>query len=294
MIRSDGLSRIAGVEVHLKLENEQRTGSFKLRGATNAVASLTDDERRRGVVASSAGNHGLGVANAAREFGVRATVFIPRTAPRVKREGIAALGATVVDDHPHYDAAMEAAIAFATKHGCRFINPCAGDDLLAGQGTVALEVLADAPGMRTFVVSVGGGGLLGGCASLLRDRAASVAIVGAQSENTAAMARSLAADRLIEIENLPTIAEGLAGQIDEYGLALGRAGLDAIMTVSEADIGRAMRWLLGEHDLRVEGAGAAGVAAILSGTLRPAGQTVVVVSGGNVDDETLERVRAAG
>lgn len=294
MIRSDGLSKVAGADVRLKLENEQRTGSFKLRGATNVIASLTDDERRRGVVASSAGNHGLGVANAAKEFGVRATVFIPRTAPRVKRDGIVALGATVVDDQPHYDAAMQAAMAFANEHGCRFINPCAGDDLLAGQGTVALEVLAEAPGMRTFVVSVGGGGLLGGCASLLREHAPSVAIAGAQSENTAAMARSLAANQVIEIANQPTIAEGLAGQIDEYGLAIGRDGLDAMVTVSEADIGRAMLWLLDQHGLRVEGAGAAGVAAILSGKLRPDGQTVVVISGGNVDDERLDGLRAVG
>jgi threonine dehydratase len=292
MIRSQGLSKVAGTEVRLKLENEQRTGSFKLRGALNVMASLSAEERRRGVVASSAGNHGLGVAYAAKEFGVQATIYIPRTAPRVKRDGILALGATVIDSEPDYDAAMTAAIAFARAQGRRFINPCVGHDLLAGQGTVALEVLAEAPGVRTFVVSVGGGGLLGGCASLLRAHAPSVHIAGAQSERTAAMSKSVAAGSLVEIESLPTIADGLAGQIDAEGLEIGQAGLDEIVTVSEDAIGHAMLWLLDQHGLRVEGAGAAGVAAILSGRLRPAGETVVVVSGGNVDDDRLATLRA--
>lgn len=291
MIRSEGLSKIAGVDVRLKLENEQRTGSFKLRGAINVIANLTPEERERGVVASSAGNHGLGVAFAAKEFGVQATIFIPRTAPRVKRDGIVALGATVIDDEPDYDAAMKAAIAFAGTHRRRFINPCVGADLLAGQGTVALEVLAETPSVRTFVVSVGGGGLLGGCASLLRDHSPSVRIIGAQSENTAAMAKSVAAGRLVEIESLPTLADGLAGQIDAEGLEIGQAGLDGIVTVTEADIGRAMLWLLDQHGMKVEGAGAAGVAGILTGKLKPVGETVVVVSGGNVDDDRLAELR---
>lgn len=294
LIPSRRLSEIAGVEVRLKLENEQRTGSFKVRGASNVIACLSREEREQGVVASSAGNHGLGVAAAASDFGVAATIFIPSTAPRVKRDGIIALGATVIDDEPHYDAAMAAARALAARQGCRFINPCMGDDLLAGQGTVALEVLREWPGVRAFVVGVGGGGLLGGCASFLREKASQVEIVGAQSVNTAAMAKSLAADRLVEIENLPTIADGLAGQIDADGLEIGRQGLDRIFTVSEADIGRAMLWLQDEHSLRVEGAGAAGVAAILSGAYRPTGATAVVVSGGNVDDDRLERLRNAG
>jgi threonine dehydratase len=294
MIRSEGLSRIAGVEVRFKLENEQRTGSFKLRGATNVIASMTPDERARGVVTSSAGNHGLGVACAAKEFGVTATIFIPSTAPRVKRDGIGALGATVVDDQPHYDAAMAAAIDFARKSGSRFIHPCLGDELLAGQGTVALEVLAESPGLRTFVVNVGGGGLLGGCGALLRAHAPSVHIAGAQTTHTNAMAKSIAANRVVEIENLPTLADGLAGQVDDAALEIGREALDEIATVTEEELGRAMLWLLDVHGLRVEGAGAAGVAAILNGKLRPAGETVVVISGGNVDDERIAAVRSGG
>src|SRR3954470_24338853 len=207
LIRSEELSRISGVDVLLKLENEQRTGSFKLRGALNVLASLTEEDRKSGVVASSAGNHGLGVAYAAKQFGVKATIFIPSYAPRVKRDGIRALGATVNDEQPNYDAAMLAARAFQKQTSTCFVHPCLGDDLLAGQGTVALEVMTEAPDVGTFVVSVGGAGLLGGCGGYLRARAPSVRIIGAQSEKTAAMARSWKANKLIEIDDEPTIAE---------------------------------------------------------------------------------------
>ena len=294
LIRSEGLSRAAGAEVFLKLENEQRTGSFKLRGAMNVIASLPESDRTAGVVASSAGNHGLGVAYAAKQFGIPATIFIPRTAPRVKREGIKKLGATVIDDQPHYDAAMDAAREFAGQRGSRFIHPCLGDDLLAGQGTVALEVMQEAPDVSTFVVSVGGAGLLGGCAGYLRERAPKVRIVGAQSEKTAAMTRSFKAGKVVEIANDPTLADGLAGQIDDAALEIGRAALDDIVTASEEEIGRAMLWLLDEHGLKVEGSGAAGVAAVLYGRLKPKGKTVIVVTGGNVDDDRLEQLRKSG
>lgn len=294
LIRSDGLSRIAGVDVLLKLENEQRTGSFKVRGATNVLASLSEKERAPGIVASSAGNHGLGVAFAAKQFGVKATVFIPSNAPRVKREGIRALGATVVDNEPHYDAAMSAAMQFAEATGSRFVHPCLGDELLAGQGTVALEVMRQMPDVKTFVVSVGGAGLLGGCGGYLRERARGVRIVGAQSDNTAAMSKSWKAGTLVEIENLPTLADGLAGQIDDAALAIGRAALDDIVTVSEQELGRAMLWLVDNHGIKAEGSGAAGVAAVLAGRFKPQNKTAIVVTGGNVDDDRLQQLRESG
>jgi threonine dehydratase len=291
LLRSDGLSKQAGTEVLLKLENEQRTGSFKLRGAINVIASLGDDAKKAGVVASSAGNHGLGVAYAARQFGVRAQIFIPSNAPRIKREGIRALGAVVDDEQPNYDAALAAARRFEKEHGNTFVHPCLGDGLLAGQGTVALEVMREAPDVTTYVVNVGGGGLLGGSAGYLRARAPQVKIVGAQSENTAAMSNSWKAGKVVEIDDLPTLADGLAGQVDDAALAIGQAALDDTVIVTEAELGRAMLWLLDEHGLKVEGSGAAGVAAILSGRLRPKGKTVVVVTGGNVDDERLAKLR---
>ena len=290
-MRSDALSAIAGGDVYLKLENEQTTGSFKLRGALNVLATLPDDARERGVVASSAGNHGLGVAYAAKHFGVRATIFVPSTAPQVKRAGIIALGATIDTSQPHYDAAMDAAKAFAAEHGATYINPCLGDMLLAGQGTVALEILEDIPDLASLVVNVGGGGLLGGCASLVRRVAPSVRIVGAQSERTAAMSRSLAAGQLVEIENEPTLADGLAGQIDDEALDIGRHALDEIVTLSEDEIGRAIGWLWTEHEIRAEGAGAVAAGAVRLGKIRslPA-PAAIVVSGGNIDDNRFKDI----
>jgi threonine dehydratase len=294
LIRSPGLSRLAGSDILLKLENEQITGSFKVRGAMNVLATLSDDERARGVVASSAGNHGLGVAFAARHHGVCATIFIPSDAPRVKRDGIAALGARVDESQPHYDAAMVAAKAYAREHGSTYINPCLGAMLLAGQGTVALEILAERPGLHALVLSVGGGGLLGGCASLVRAVAPSVRMIGVQSVRTAAMARSLDAGHVVDIGNDATLADGLAGAIDDEALDIGRHGVDQMITVEEADIARAIVWLHDEHQLTVEGSGAVGVAAVLSGQVRPAeGPTAIVVTGSNIDPSRLATLQAA-
>lgn len=292
LVHSRQLSTLAGGDVFLKLENEQITGSFKLRGALNALASLSPEQRERGVVASSAGNHGLGVAYAAKTLGVHARIFVPRTAPGVKKSGIRALGAELDDTQPHYDAAHAAAVADARGTGRTFINPCLGDPLLAGQGTVALEILSDVPLLRALVVNVGGGGLLAGCASLVRKVAPEVRIYGAQSEHTDAMARSLAAKRIVEIEDRPTLADGLAGQIDADAYDIGVRALDRIVTITEDQIAHAIAWLAREHDARVEGAGACGVAAILSGRLTVETPCAVVVSGGNIDQARWEQIVA--
>jgi threonine dehydratase len=288
LVRSATLSEIAGGDVYLKLENEQLTGSFKVRGALSALAALPEAVRRRGVVTSSAGNHGMGVAFAARELGVAATIFVPSTAPKIKRDGIAALGATLDTSQPHYDAAMIAAKAFAADRGLTFINPCLGDALLAGQGTVGLEILADLPNVSSIVLPVGGGGLLGGVASIVRRTAPDIRIHGAQSENTAAMARSVAAGRVVEIPVTPTLADGLAGQIDDEALDIGLNGLDEIVTLTEEEIGQTIAWLARTEDVRAEGAGAVGVGAVwlrkLPKLTTPA---AVVVSGGNIDEARL-------
>ena len=292
--RSAGLSDAAGGDVFLKLETAQPTGSFKLRGAFNALAAMDDATRSRGVVASSAGNHGLGVAYAARHFGIPATIFVPRSAPRVKKEGIAALGATVDDSEPDYDAAMAAAIRLSKVRGAPFINPCLGETLLAGQGTVGLEIIEDLPDVESIVVPVGGGGLLGGIGSIVRRVAPHVRILGAQSVNTAAMASSLAAGRIVEIASVPTLADGLAGQIDGEAFDIGSRALDGIVTLTEDEIAGAIAWLRREEDETVEGAGAVGVGALLSGrfdALRS--PVVVVVSGGNIDPDVHARVMGA-
>ena len=285
LVRSAGLSDRVGTDVFLKCEHRQRTGSFKIRGAYNALATLPEEVRRRGVVASSAGNHGMGLAWAARSLGVRAKIFVPATAPAVKREGIAELGAEVDATQSDYDAAHHVAVTYAREHDMTFINPCAGDPLLAGQGTVALEILEELPQVATIVVPVGGGGLVGGIAALVRTVAPSVRVVGAQSVKTNAMAASLAAGRRVDVAVTPTLAEGLAGQVDDEGFAIGRAALDEIATVTEQEIAEAIAWLSHEHDMRVEGSAAVGVALLLRDRARAAGAPIaVVVTGGNIDD----------
>jgi threonine dehydratase len=294
LILSDSLSAKLGGSVYLKLENEQITGSFKLRGALNVLATMSPEARARGVVASSAGNHGLGVAYAAKHFRVPATIFVPSTAPEVKRDGIKALGATIDTSQPDYDAAMVAAKAFAAEHGRVFINPCLGEMLLAGQGTVALEILGEIPDLKTLVLNVGGGGLLGGCATITRAVAPTVRIVGAQSVNTAAMAKSIAAGRIVDIESVPTLADGLAGLIDEDAFDIGKHALDDIVTLSEEEIAKTIAWLWQRYRQRVEGAGACATGAVwldkVADVKTPA---AIVISGGNIDPAKLESILSA-
>jgi len=286
---SVALSAIVGVPVWLKLETAQSTGSFKVRGAYTVLHRMAPAERARGVVASSAGNHGLGVAWAAHHFGAPATLYVPRHAPQVKKDGIAALGTTVNDTADDYDHAMVLAKAHAAREGIPFINPCLGEDLLAGQGTVALEVLTECPDVQQLYVCVGGGGLLGGVGAVMRRVAPSVRIVGAQSERTAAMARSVAAGEVVEIASERTLADGLAGQIDDDALAIGQRCLDDIVVLSESAIGEAIAWLHVHEGLRVEGAGAVTVAALLeaarAGRAPASGPVVAIVSGRNIDAE---------
>jgi threonine dehydratase len=276
------LSARAGADAYLKWESQQSTGSFKLRGAFNALLTMPVEERRRGVVAASAGNHGLGVAYAARTLGMRARVYVPATAPLVKREGIAAMGAEVDASQPDYDAAHEAALAAAHRDGMTFVSPCTGRPLLAGQGTVGLEILEDLPGVRTLVVPVGGGGLAGGIAVLVRAVAPHVRIVGVQSELTNAMAAALSTGRRTTIPVVPTLADGLAGQVDDEGVLIGRFALDEIVVVTEGEIAAAMLWVSRMHGARVEGSGAVGVAAMLTRGGWD-GPVAAIVSGSNID-----------
>jgi threonine dehydratase len=286
LVRSAALTSRLGAEVFLKCEQQQRTGSFKLRGAYNALSVLPTEARRRGVVAASAGNHGLGVAYAARSLAVHAKIFLPATAPDVKRSGIVALGAEVDLTAPDYDSAHHAAEVYALEHGMTFVDPCKGAPLLAGQGTVAVEILDVLPHVRTFVVPVGGGGLVGGIAAFVRTAAPDTRIIGVQSDRTNAMAASLAAGRRVPVAVTPTLADGLAGQIDDEGYEIGCVAIDEMTTVTEAQIADAITELAHDHGTRVEGSGAVGVAALLNGrTGTLTGPVAVVLSGGNIDEE---------
>ena len=282
--RSAALSTHVGVDVFLKYELENPTGSFKVRGAYNVLASMSPAARAHGVVASSAGNHGLGVAYAAHAFRVPAMLYVPQNAPQVKKDGIRALGATVNDDATDYDDAMVRAKAHAVHHGIPFINPCLGLELLAGQGTVALELLTQLPTLRTVLICTGGGGLLGGMGAVLRALAPQVRIVGVQSVETPVMTRSLAADRVIEVPVTATLADGLAGQIDEDALHIGRVCADEMVLVTEQELGETIAWLARSHALVVEGAGAVTVAALRHRrTTVLEGPIVALVSGRNID-----------
>ena len=291
--RSQALSALMGGDVYLKLESEQLTGSFKVRGAFNALSLLSPDERERGIVASSAGNHGLGVAEAARRLGINATIFVPANAPAVKKQGIASRGARVDDDARDYDDAMVRARAFAQETGATFVHPCLGVPLLAGQGTVASEVIEQLPDLKTLLVCVGGGGLLGGCGAFILSEAPHVHVIGVQSERTDAMARAIEAGHVVEIENLPTLADGLAGQIDDDALAIGQATLESIVTVTEDDIASAIAWLWLAEGVRAEGSGAVCVAALRTGRLHHlASPIVAIISGGNIDAARHEAILA--
>ncbi|MEP6618530.1 MAG: threonine/serine dehydratase [bacterium] len=295
LVYSKSLSAVVGADVWLKCENLQHTGSFKLRGAYNALASLSPDARQRGIVASSAGNHGLGVAYSAQLLGMRARIFVPASAPTVKRDGIIALGADVDATQPHYDEAHDAAVAYGNAHGMTYVNPCAGATLLAGQGTVGLEILEELPDARMVVIPIGGAGLLGGVATIVRANAPSARIAGAQGDRSNAMAASIAAGHRVEVAVTPTLADGLSGQIDEDGFVIGKSLLDEIHVVSEKDIANAIAWLAREHDMKVEGSGAVGVAALLTRKLSaPRGPVAVIVSGGNIDDAVWRDTIAAG
>jgi threonine dehydratase len=285
--RSDALSEIAGVDVHLKLEGMQRTGSFKLRGGYNVVALLSPEERARGLVTASAGNHGQGVALAARMLGARAVVFVPESAPEGKKRRIARFGAELRCVPGGYDDAQAAGAAFAAASGAVFVSAFGDPALAAGQGTVALEIFDELPGVRTIVAPVGGGSLLGGIGVVAR-ALGDVRVVGVQTDETAAMHASLAAGRPTSTRYGPTLCEGLSGDVDERALALAREVVDEVVLVTEDAVRRAIRWLYVEEGVVAEGSAAVAAAALLEGAVRGVeGPVAVVLTGSNLDAARL-------
>ena len=290
--RSAWLSESAIADVFLKLETQQRTGSFKLRGAFNAVASLTPAERARGLVTASAGNHGQGVALAARLVGARATVFVPADAPEGKKRRIARHGAELREVEGGYDEAHHAAEAHAAASRARFVHAFSDPAVVAGQGTGGLEIAERLPEVRTIVVPVGGGGLAAGIGIVARALGTGARVVGVQTDRTAAMHASLAAGRLVSPEYGPTLCEGLSGDVDERSLALARELLDRVVLVGEDAVRRAMRALYGEEGNVAEGSAAVAASAVLEGAVELAGPAAVVLTGANVDAARLAAVLA--
>lgn len=293
------LSDVLGAPVHLKCENLQRTGSYKIRGAYNRMSRLSDEEKARGVVAASAGNHAQGVAFAARELGIQATIFMPIGVALPKLQATRHYGAEVVLRGHTVSEPLKAAQEFAERTGAVYIPPFDHADVVAGQGTLGLELLEQVPELETVVVPIGGGGLISGVASVLKRRAAelgrSIRVIGVQAANAAAYPVSLAAGAVTEITISPTIADGIAvAKPGKLNFEIVRDAVDEVVTVDDDDIARAMLVLLERAKMVVEPAGAVGVAAILTGKVTASGPTVVVLSGGNIDPLIMERVIAHG
>ncbi|MEV7758763.1 threonine ammonia-lyase [Microbacterium sp. NPDC089180] len=293
------LTDLLGVPVNLKLENLQRTGSFKIRGATYRLSRLTAEERARGVVAASAGNHAQGVALAAQQLGIAATIFMPLGVPVPKLLATRGYGAEVILEGATVETPLRLAAEFAERTGAVLIHPFDHRDIVVGQGTLGLELVEDMPDLETVIVGIGGGGLAAGVAAAVKARAAAegrqVRVIGVQAHNSAAYPSSLAAGYPMQVETTPTIADGIAvARPGDLPFELIRQYVDEVVTVTEDDIARALLVLLERAKQVVEPAGAVGVAAILAGKVRASGPTVTILSGGNIDPLLLQRVVAHG
>ena len=283
-------------EVYLKTENLQLTGSFKLRGAYNRIARLSDEEKERGVVACSAGNHSQGVALAAQKAGLNAVICIPDGAPISKVEATRAYGAEVVLVPGVYDDAYEKAIKIAKESGRTLIHPFDDDDVIAGQGTIALEILSALPEMDTCIVPVGGGGLISGMAFAIKALKPTCRVIGVQAAGAASMRHAFDEHRRVPLERVSTIADGIAVKMPgEKTFEYCRRYVDDIVTVSDDEIASAILSLMEQQKLVAEGAGAVSVAAAMAGKVDLAGRkTVCLVSGGNIDVTILSRVITRG
>jgi threonine dehydratase len=291
MEESRWLSSLAGGPVSLKCENLQRTGSFKIRGAYVRISRLTEEERAHGVVAASAGNHAQGVALAAKLLGIKATVFMPEGAPIPKEKATRAYGADVVFHGRYLEDALTRARAYSEETGAVLIHPFDHVDIVAGQGTAGLEILEQAPDVRTVLVPTGGGGLLAGIAIAVKAADPTVRLVGVQAEGAAAYPSSLQRGAPVPLESMKTMADGIAvGLPGEITFAAVRDHVDEIVTVSEESMSRALLALLERAKMVVEPAGAAAVAALLDDPTAYETPAVAVLSGGNIDPLLIGKV----
>lgn len=287
---SGWLSSRTGARAALKLECVQRTGSFKIRGAASALARLP---RGTPIVTASAGNHGRAVAHAAAALGLRATVFAPRDAPRAKLDAIRRHGADL-RGAATYDEAEAAARAFAAEQGWTYISPYNHADVIAGAGTIGLEIFEAEPRAEAIVVPVGGGGLLSGVAIAAKAISPGARIIGVEAAASCAMGASLRAGRIASIDPRPTLADGLAGNLEPESITfeIVRRHVDEMITVTEEELAVAIRGLVREEHVIAAGAGAAAVAALLAGKVGLTGAVAALVTGANIDSDQLHRVLA--
>jgi threonine dehydratase len=291
--RSRAFSDATGADVFLKLENRQHTGSFKLRGATNCLMSLSPEQRGAGCVAASSGNHGAAVAYAMRQLGLSGVIFVPEQTSVAKVDAIRNYGGEIrFFGTDGLDTEQEAR-AFAEREGMYYVSPYNDESVIAGQGTCGIEIVRQLPGVDAAFIAVGGGGLISGIGSVLKQHNPDVRIVGCQPEASAVMARSVAAGRLLDMPSEATLSDGTAGGIepDAITFALCRELVDEFVLVSEGEIAAAMREYMAAEEDRIEGAAGVAVAALLSRKSDFKGRKVVVIiCGGNISQQTLDTI----
>jgi threonine dehydratase len=294
---SHTFSDMTGAEVHLKLENHQRTGSFKIRGATNCIRTLTDTERDRGVVTASAGNHAQGVALAASRSGVDARVVMPEHAPIAKVSATRDYGAEVVLHGADYNEAQERAQEIAEAENRTYVHAFDDWAVMAGQGTLGLEIVEELPDLDTVIVPIGGGGLISGVATGVLGRNPDARIVGVQADGASSVAPSLQKGEIVALDSVDTIADGIATRhVGEKPFEVIQQRVDEVVTVSDEDIADAVLLLLERAKTLVEGAGAVPLAALLQGAIEYEEEEVIVpaLCGGNIDVNLLTRVLVNG
>lgn len=291
--QSVALSALAGAPVYLKLEHTQITGSFKLRGAINAVANLTDEQKKGGVVGASTGNHGRGLAYAARAAGVPCIICMSDLVPQTKIDGIRAQGAEVRIVGHSQDDAQEEVDRLVAQQGMTMVPPFDHRNVIAGQGTVGLEILEQVPQVATVLVPLSGGGLVSGVAAAMKAERPDTRIVGVSMERGAAMHQSLRAGKPVAVEELPTLADSLGGGIgldNRLTFALTRDLVDDVVLVSEKEIAAGIRHAYWQERQIVEGSGSVGIAALLAGKVETNGPLVALLSGGNIDMKLHHRI----
>ncbi len=291
---SPALSKLTGASVHLKLETVHDTGAFKIRGATNRIVNLSDEERARGVVTVSTGNHGRAVAFAAKRVGVRAVVCMSELVPDNKVEAVRDLGAEVRIVGRSQDDAEVEANRLISEEGMIGVHPFDDPHVIAGQGTIGIELLEDLPHMDTVIVPLSGGGLMGGIAMVLKSAGAGIRTIGVSMARGPAMIESIRAGKPVAVQERATLADSLGGGIgldNRYTFALVKRFVDELLVVDEGQIADGMRQLYRGDNLVAEGGAAVGAAALLAGLVsKPGGNVVCVVSGSNVDMEKFTRI----
>jgi len=295
MIYSDTFSKLTGKEVFLKLENLQKTGSFKIRGAYYKLSQFTPSMKSRGVVAASAGNHAQGMALASSILGIHSTIVMPEGVSLAKQMATQAYGGEVVIFGQNTEEALHYAKRL-TEGGKFFIHPFDDEQVIAGQGTIGLEILEEVPGVEAIIVPIGGGGLVSGIATIVKKRKPNVKVIGVQSSQVPSAYYSLKRKRIVEVKAKPTLADGIAVQrVGEITFPLIQKGVDEIVTVEEDEIASAILMLMERKRIVAEGAGATPLAALLSKRLKTRLKKIVlVISGGNIDFHLLDRIIEKG